>query len=201
MSSAPGSGFDLSDSIRQFLEVIRGQSILLCAAQASPTAISGAVAAITTGYVIGKVQPGWIMLISMVAFMVGTILLATMPAHQIYWAQTFVSLVVTCWGMDMSFPSGVIVLSNHMPPEHQGLAASLINTIVNYSISIGLGMAGTVERYVNPDGTRLLQGYRGAFYLGIGLDVMGIALSICLVLSWRATQKAKANARGSVEKV
>jgi predicted MFS family arabinose efflux permease len=128
----------------------------------------------------------------MTAFCVGNILLATLPVHQTFWAQTFVSLIVTPWGMDMSFPSGVIVLSNHMPPEHQGLAASLINTVVNYSISIGLGMAGTVESHVNSGGTHLLQGYRGAWYLAIGLDVLGIFLAILLILSWRATAKSKA---------
>jgi len=182
----------------QILEVERGQSILQCSAQIVPTAISGAIAAITTGVVTSKIQPGWVMLIAMSAFLVGIAMLATMPVHQTYWAQTFVSILVTPWGMDMSFPSGVIVLSNHMPREHQGLAASLINTIVNYSISIGLGMAGTVETHVNSGGTKRLQGYRGAFYLGIGLDALGILLSLCLVVSWRATAKAKARA-GSIK--
>lgn len=159
-----------------------------------PTAISGAIAAITTGFVISKIQPGWVLLIAMTAFCVGNILLATMPVHQTFWAQAFVSLIVTPWGMDMSFPSGVIVLSNHMPPEHQGLAASLINTVVNYSISIGLGMAGTVETHVNNGGTSELAGYRGAWYLGIGLDGLGIVLAICLIFSWRATAKSKEKA-------
>jgi hypothetical protein len=50
--------------------------------------------------------------------------------------------------MDMSFPAATVILSNAMPKEHQGLAASLVNTMVNYSISIGLGIAGTVEANV-----------------------------------------------------
>lgn len=141
------------------------------------------------------------MLISMVAFAVGTILFATMPIKQTYWTQTFLSLTITCWGMDMSFPSGVIVLSNHMPREHQGLAASLINTVINYSISIGLGMAGTVEVYVNSGGANILQGYRGAWYLGIGLDGLGILLAICLIISWRATTKTKERAENQKEEV
>ena len=31
----------------------------------------------------------------------------------------------------MSFPAASIILSNHMPPEHQGLAQSLVSTVVN----------------------------------------------------------------------
>ena len=91
----------------------------------------------------------------------------------------------------MSFPAAVIILSNAMPPEHQGLAASLVNTVVNYSISIGLGMAGTVESHVNDSGTDLLKGYRGAWYLGIGLASIGVVVAVCLTLSWQETKKGK----------
>lgn len=79
-----------------------------------------------------------------------------------------------------------------MPPEQQGVAASLVNTVINYSISIGLGIAGTAESQVNDGGNNLLTGYRSAWYVGIGLDVLGISLAICLILSWRATLKQKA---------
>lgn len=92
----------------------------------------------------------------------------------------------------MSFPAGSIVLSNEMSLEHQGMAASILCVIQNYSISIGLGMAGTVEAHVN--GGNLLKGYRGAWYLAIGLDGLGIALATWLVLSWRRRQQTRAQA-------
>jgi len=82
-----------------------------------------------------------------------------------------------------------------MPPEQQGIAASLVNTVINYSISIGLGIAGTVESQVNDGGRNLLQGYRGAWYVGIGLDGVGILLACCLILSWKSTVKAKEQAK------
>lgn len=69
----------------------------------------------------------------------------------------------------MSFPAGTLILSNAVGKEHQGVAASLVNTVVNYSISLGLGFAGTVEVHVNNGGKTpddLLKGYRGAFYMG-----------------------------------
>ena len=82
--------------------------------------------------------------------------------------------------MDMSFPSATIVLSNAVKKEHQGIAASLVNTVVNYSISLALGFAGTVEANVS-DGD-MLKGYRGAWYLGIGLSGTGILLSIVFII-------------------
>lgn len=92
----------------------------------------------------------------------------------------------------MSFPAGSIVLSNEMRPEHQGMAASILCVIQNYSISIGLGMGGTVEAHVS--GGNLLKGYRGAWYLAVGLDGLGIALATWLVLSWRRHQQARTRA-------
>lgn len=83
-----------------------------------------------------------------------------------------------------------IMISNIMPPRHQGVGASLVNTVLNYSISIGLGLAGLVEMRINPDGTKLLQGYRAAWYLGIGMGAMGMAVASAAVIAQRFEQKA-----------
>ena len=64
-----------------------------------------------------------------------------------------------------------------MPCEHQGLAASLVSTVVNYSISLGLGLAGTVESNVNDGGRDVLKGFRGAWYMGIGLAGLGMCVA------------------------
>jgi MFS family permease len=124
------------------------------------------------------------MMISMVCFLVGNILVATCPIDQTYWAQIFVCTIIIPWGMDMSFPAGTIILSNSVGKDHQGIAASLVNTVVNYSISIGLGFAGTVEVHQNNGGTttedRLL-GLRSAYYMSIGLAAFGVILSAMYV--------------------
>lgn len=86
------------------------------------------------------------------------------------------------WGMDMSFPAATVILSNNVPKEHQGMAASLVNTVVNYSISIGLGIAGTVESRVNDGGGDTLKGYRSAWYTGIGLSSIGILISTFFIV-------------------
>lgn len=79
--------------------MLENNTILLAAAKLTPVSISGAIAAIVTGFLISRVQPGFIMLVSMTAFCVGTILLATNPVGRTYWAQLFVSTLVMTWGM------------------------------------------------------------------------------------------------------
>lgn len=81
----------------------------------------------------------------------------------------------------MSYPAASLVASNAVPRHQQGIAASLVNTFVNYAISLGLGFAGTVETQVNNGGKTpddILKGYRAAWYLGIGLAGLGILLAL-----------------------
>jgi MFS family permease len=167
------------------LEVLREKTPLLTSAQMTPVAISGLFAAGATGLLLNKFRASTVMLISMIFFLIGGIIFATMPVDQIYWAQTFVGIIVLPWGMDSSFPAATIILSRAMPRQHQGLAASLVTTFVNYSISIGLGFAGTVESQVNGHGKDVLQGYRGAFYMGVGLAGLGVVVALLFCFAER----------------
>ncbi|KAJ3003365.1 hypothetical protein HKX48_001796 [Thoreauomyces humboldtii] len=175
-----------------FIETLRDATPLTGTAFCAPVAISGVSASIATGRLLGYLHTSYVMMISMCAFTIGTILIATAPIDQTYWAQMFPSIVIMPWGMDMSFPAATIILSNSVPPERQGIAASLVNTVVNYSISIGLGIAGTVMRSVDnrEGGATPLEGLRSAWYTGIALGGLGILLSSVFVVHNR-TQRTK----------
>ncbi|KAJ6178646.1 low affinity NH4+ transporter [Penicillium mononematosum] len=82
--------------------------------------------------------------------------------------QTFVGIIALPWDMNSSFPAATIILSRAMPRQHQGLAASLVTTFVNYSISIGLGFAGTVESQVNGQGRMSCRATEGRFAWVLG---------------------------------
>jgi MFS family permease len=172
----------------EFLEIPRALSPLLASAQFSPAAISGMMAAVTTGFLLSKTTPQVIMVLSMFAFFIGTTLIATAPVDQVYWAQAFFSIIITPWGMDMSFPSATILISSKVGPQHQGVAMSLVNTVVNYSISVGLGLAGTVQSNVDRDGSNILGGFRSAWYFGMGLSGTGIivAVTFLAICTWKA---------------
>ena len=88
-------------------------------------------------------------------------------------------------------------MSNATPREHQGVAASLMNTVVNYSISIGLGLAGTAESQLNRGGTDILRGYHAAWYIGIGLAGLGWAVSLHFVVSGHGKRGTDSGANSS----
>lgn len=164
----------------RFQEKFRQVTPLLGSAEFVPAGIMGLVACFTTGLLVSRLRPGWIMILSLTAFTLGAIFTAIAPVHQTYWGLTFVCLLVIPWGMDMSFPAATLMLSNSVDRKHQGIGASLVTTVVNYSISLSLGFAGTVEVHItggdsSPHG--VLKGYRAALYLAIGLGGLGMALS------------------------
>ncbi|KAM0541898.1 hypothetical protein ACHAPJ_013044 [Fusarium lateritium] len=176
----------------QFFQLLRGASPLLTSAWMSPVAISGACASLATAYLLHVAHPSLVMVLALGAFTTGTILMMTAPVEQSYWYQSFFGLLVMTFGMDMSFPAATLILSNSVKREHQGIAASLVSTIVNYSISLGLGFAATVEVNINKGGESkedLLIGYRSAWYMAVGLAGLGLAVSIVYFIKSMWLQK------------
>ncbi|KAJ4355535.1 uncharacterized protein N0V89_003552 [Didymosphaeria variabile] len=120
-----------------FLEGLRGQSALLTSAQTSPVAITGVLFAFSTVWLIHRFGVSYVMFIAMTCFMVGALLLATMPIHQTYWLHAFFSILIMPGAMNLSYPAANMLMSSALPKEKQGIAASLVSTMVNYSISSG----------------------------------------------------------------
>lgn len=178
----------------QLLQEIRHLTPLLTTVWFIPVVCSGACAAVVTGKLLGplQVKPPYVMIMALLAFTIGIILTATAPADQIYWGQTFVSMLVMPFGMDMSFPAATLILSNAVPKKHQGVGASLVNTVVNYGIALGVGFAGTVEVHVHGSGMtqdEQLRGFRGAFWMGVGLAGLGLGISIAFLVRERLSQR------------
>lgn len=167
------------------LHIDRVNSVV-ASVQFIPCSFAGFVAAFTTAFLLRKTSLGFVMMLSMVAFFAGITIMGTRHVGQTYWGQKFVSCLIQPFGMDMSFPAATIILSDHFPPSQQGIAASLVATFLNYSIALGLGFAGTVEKYKTqhlPDTFDLrLLGFRVAFYMGMGLAGLGVIFSVAGVL-------------------
>lgn len=147
-----------------------------------PCGITGLLAAGVTFILLPRVPSSIVMFVSMVCFLAGVTIMGTRPVGQIYWAQKFVSILILPFGMDMSFPAACLILSDSLPRSKQGIAGSLVSTMVNYSIALGLGLAGTVEYYQTrhrvPSFATTIHGYRSAFYMGMGLAFVGVLVSL-----------------------
>jgi MFS family permease len=157
----------------------------MAVAQKVPVAPIGLACAMAVAFVLRRIRVAWVMFAAMVAFLVGTLLLTTAPVGQTYWINTFLSVIIMPLAMNWSYPAGSVILSNAVPRESQGIAASLISTMVNYSISLGLGVAGSIERYVEEDQGPLAS-WKAGLWFGVALDVLGLVISAVFVWNTRA---------------
>lgn len=168
----------------KYLLGIKNDSPLLAALHVVPIVPVALLASVLTAWMMRKCRPAWTLLWALVAFTLGPLLLAIYPSidRTSYWTFTFVSLLIMPFGMDMSFPAATLIISNFFPPHMQGVAGSLIGTTVNYSISLGLGLASTVELNVNKHSDSPLAGIRGGWFMGVGLGGLGTLICMAFVL-------------------
>ncbi|KAK5086931.1 multidrug-resistance type transporter aminotriazole resistance [Lithohypha guttulata] len=166
----------------RFLLGVWNDSPLQAALHVLPIVPVALIAAVLTAFLMRKTQPAWILLGALIAFTLGPTFLATNTTTSPYWTFTFLSLLVTPFGMDMSFPSATFVMSNSLPIDKQGVGGSLVTTVVNYSISLGLGLASTVEVRTNDNGRDMFRGFHSAWIFGLGLGLIGIVVCVVFVL-------------------
>ncbi len=77
-----------------------------------------------------------------------------------------------------------------MSKEHQGVAASLVVTVVNYSISLSLGIAGTIQTQVDSSAEITVAGYQAAQYFSVGLGGLGLILAAGSLIGSRSSAPA-----------
>ncbi|KAI8663202.1 MFS domain-containing protein [Fusarium keratoplasticum] len=160
---------------------VRGYSVLLNAAAFVPLTIGGAGAAILSAHIVRYVAAQYTFAIGSLATLVSLILVATMPEQQSYWAQVFPALLLASLGPDFLFTASQLIASGTVKRSQQGVAGSLIGTVLAYGLATGLGFAGTVEYYTNNQGKDLVKGYRNGLYIGIGMAGAAIILPLLSV--------------------
>ena len=101
----------------------------------------------------------------------------------------FPSVSIASFAVDFIFVASQVIASGSVGRKHQGVAGSLIGTLLTYGLSTGLGFAGTVEAYSNDGGQDQLGGYRHATYLAIGLAGLGLVGSLLFLRVPEATQE------------
>lgn len=164
-----------------FMINIRHASLILVGVEFIPLTVVGTCAAFIAAWMVSRFPAQAIIGIGCTAMSICSVLLATTPAHQTYWAMLFPALFISGFTADLIFASSQIIASNSVGRKHQGVAGSLVGTLLTYGMSTGLGFGGTVEVYTNDGGKNTLKGYRSAAYLGIGLAAAALIMGVVFV--------------------
>ncbi|CAG8898509.1 unnamed protein product [Penicillium egyptiacum] len=153
---------------------IRGDSLIKVGVQYLPLTIVGCANAFFAAWLVPRVPAQVIISIGCLAMTAINILSATIPEHLTYWAMAFPAIFLSAFTIDLIVTSAQIITSNTVSIKHQGVAGSLVGTLLSYGMSTGLGFAGTVEVNTFDDGRDLLEGYHCAAYLPVGLAVASL---------------------------
>lgn len=164
-----------------YMQTIRGDSLVKVGVQYLPLTIMGCANAFFAAWLVPRVPAQVIMGIGCFAMVTINVLLATVPARLTYWAMCFPAMFISAYTIDLITTSAQIVASNTVPMKHQGVAGSLVGTLLSYGMSLGLGFAGTVEVNTFKNGTDLLRGYHSAAYLAVGLAGTALVLTIFFI--------------------
>jgi hypothetical protein len=101
----------------------------------------------------------------------------------------FPAICVAAFSIDLIFASSHIIASGSVGREYQGVAGSLVGTLLTYGLSTGLGFAGTIEVYTNRGGEDTLKGYRSAVFFAVELAAMGLIGSLLFLRMEKNTKE------------
>ncbi|KAB8073643.1 MFS general substrate transporter [Aspergillus leporis] len=155
---------------------IRGDSLITVGVQYLPLTIVGCMVAFLAAWLVPRVPAQVIIGLGCLAMTTINILLATIPEKLTYWAMAFPAMFLSAFTIDLIVTSAQIIASNTVPMKHQGVAGSLVGTLLSYGMSTGLGFAGTVEVNTFDHGNNVLRGYHCAAYLAVGLGVASLIM-------------------------
>ncbi len=178
-----------------YMDTIRGDSLIQVGVQYLPLTIVGCANAFFVAWLVPRVPAQVIIGVGCLAMVIINVLLATIPANLAYWAMAFPAMFVSAFAIDLITTSAQIIASNTVPMKHQGVAGSLVGTLLSYGLSTGLGFAGTVEVNTSNNGNNLLKGYHSAAYLSVGLATTSLILSVVFVRIPKILDKAGMKAR------
>jgi hypothetical protein len=98
----------------------------------TPVPLSSIVAALLASFLLGKgLRRAWLLTSALMWLVIGNTLLPTTPVHQIYWKEVLWAVTIAPQGIGMSFCAATRMTSNLEGKEQQGIAASLVATVVH----------------------------------------------------------------------
>ncbi|KAF2710141.1 MFS general substrate transporter [Pleomassaria siparia CBS 279.74] len=181
-----------------YIEKILHAGPLLASAWFSPMAIGGLFFA-TMGGMILHILPGTILLLlSGTCFILSTLLFAIIPSNPTYWAYVFPAMICASAGIDITFNVTNVFITTSMPKARQGLAGSLINSLLFLGISFFLGFADLSVTMTADRGEG--QSYKVAFWFATGCAVFGMAVMFLGVKIGKASSDLTVEEREELER-
>ncbi|EGC44990.1 integral membrane protein [Histoplasma capsulatum var. duboisii H88] len=184
-----------------YFQKIQHLSTLETSARFVPMIVSGAIANIMTGLIVGRVRADILCVGTAAISAIAPLLLAVADPSWSYWAAAFVATTAIPISADTLFTISNLVITSIFPPKTHGLAGGVFNTISQIGMSVGLAVTAVISSSVaeherrqvagggdndglgKNDQYALLQAYKATYWALFGGSV------VVVVLSWWGLQR------------
>jgi MFS family permease len=174
-----GAGIDLWYAVA-WLQQLRSISVLQTGIYFIPFGCTALIAVFLAAWLISRVRAEFILAIGIAMVVATSLLLATMPIQQTYWAQVFPAFLLAGFCPDLIFVAAQVIASGSVNRKQQGIASSLIGTLNLYGTSLGLGIGATIESEVTKTRDEAT-GFRAALYFAAGIALVALAIDFTFV--------------------
>lgn len=118
-----------------YMQTIRGDSLIMVGVQFLPLTIVGCANAFFAAWLVPRVPAQVIIGMGCLAMTTINVLLATISAELIYWGMAFPAMFLSAFTIDLITTSAQMIASNTVPMKHQGVAGSLVGTLLSYGMT------------------------------------------------------------------
>ncbi|OJD21149.1 hypothetical protein ACJ73_07513 [Blastomyces percursus] len=177
-----------------YFQKVQHLSSLETSARFVPMIVSGALANIITGLVVGRIRADILCVGTAAVSAIAPLLMAFAEPSWSYWTAAFIATGAIPILADTLFTISNLVITSIFPPKTHGLAGGVFNTISQIGMSVGLAVTAVISNAVTEDERRqlasdgkgglghdeyaLLKGYRATYWTLFGGSVIIVALTL-----------------------
>ena len=144
----------------------------------------GAALNFTTGLVVNKIAPVWLVVGTSLLSAGSPLLMALINPLWSYWTSAFFAQVLMPFSVDCLLTIGLVAITEIFPEDRQSVAGAVFNTAAQFGTSLGLAIMQAISSTVTATpkvqkpSEALLDGYRAAFWTMFAFSVSCIFIGI-----------------------
>ena len=128
-----------------------------------------------------------VLLAGLTSVAIGQVWLSTISSTGSYQLNVLGGILLTAFGMGLTFPTASVAITAGVGPGERGLAGGLFVTSQQIGQAIGLAVLATVAAAVtNSHHGSLASGYRAAYLVAIGFAVLAVLIVAILMRARRS---------------
>jgi len=162
-----------------YMQDIMGATPLQTAAWYVPMCLGGLILSVVGGYVFHLFSGTVLMLLGGLGWILTSLLFALAPIGANYWAYVFPAMIGATLGIDITFNVANIFITTNLPQSQQGLAGSLINSLLYLGIAFVLSFADVTQTQTAHLG--LKRSYQSVFWYELAVQTAALALMLVFV--------------------